>query len=307
MSPADGPVGGITSRVHEHHATVRSQPPWLQHGAPPIALGILVASGVALRVLVMPLRPALAWAVLAVLTAAPIAVSAVRRLANRADPARLAREEREHRATLSGRVRWSTLDAVDAYLATVPLGRWASVHLCVPQPAGGQALVSVYPHGNRLLVMVHQNLMRDDPSFAVTCVARTLALARGWRLQLALAPRWLWYGGPVVVGWAVGWPWLAPALAAVLTVGMLTRWLAELAGDRYAITHHERKDVLEFLHQARYQPAGGPHPLACRCPECWGHRASMAAMTLTGLLPAPVSLRWALATKHPREAADGHA
>jgi hypothetical protein len=269
-----------------------------------VALGIFVACGVALRTLVVPLRPGLAWVVLAGLVAAPMLVYGMRRAAGRGDLARLVREENEHWATVRGRVRWETLDAVDAYLARAPRGRWRSVHLSVPQPAGGQAAVSAYPRGNRLLLMAHQDLMRDDPSFAVTCVARTLAMSRGWRLQVALAPRWLWYGGPVVVGWAVGWPWLLAALAAVLAFFMLVTWLAELAGDRYAITHHPRKDVLEFVRQARWIPMGGPHPLACRCPQCWRARAVKVAMAAAGLLAVPVSLRWALATAGFSEYAD---
>jgi hypothetical protein len=134
----------------------------------------------------------------------PMLACGMRRAAGRGDLGRLVREENEHWATVRDRVRWDTLGR-GGYLpgqgAAGPVAVGASERAAAGARAGGGA---AYRRGNRLLLMVHQDLMRDDPSFAVTCVARTLAMSRGWRLQVALAPRWLWYGGPVVVGWTVG-------------------------------------------------------------------------------------------------------
>jgi hypothetical protein len=242
--------------------------------------------------------------------AAPALWPAIRRAADR--PGRddgWTVQEQAYWQALPVQLRCSpALDGIEDYLATAPRGRWRSVHLAFPLTTPGQPEVSVYPHGNRLLIVVHRDLLEQgmDPARAVTWVARSLAVMRGWRFQLRLATRpAARLGGLLIVTWAVPWPWLPLALAAVQATMTAGGWLAELAADRYILTHLGPTELLAHLPPPASRT---PSPCSCRAPARWRGRARTAITAAAGFLPPPTRLRRALATtRQPQQPTYGHA
>jgi hypothetical protein len=305
-SPADGPAGGIGS-YHDQKA------PWFwladetRYTLALMCCAVMVGYGLLLRTAMIP-SPTLAAGCLAAVAAAPAVWSAIRRVADR--PGRddgWAGQEHAHWQALPVQLRCSlALDAIGDYLATAPRGWWRSVHLAFPLTAPGQPEVSVYPHGNRLLIVVHRDLLEQgmDPARAVTWVARNLAVMRGWRWQLRLATRpAVRLGSLLIVSWAVPWLWLPLALAAVQATMTAGGWLAELAADRHILTHHGPTGLLGHL-----PPPASPAPPAGSSSVRWRGRARTVITAAAGFLPPPARLRRALAAaRQPQDVTYGHA
>jgi hypothetical protein len=265
-------------------------PAWAQQTVVLMACTVLVASGMLLRLALIP-SPLLAAVVLAVLVAAPVIGCAASRLADWPDRGWAEQEHRHHQA-LPAQVRCSpALDALYDHLLDAPAGRWRSVHLASPPPppAGRQPTVMVCHSGNHLLAVIHRNLLDEDPTVAVACLARALATMRGWRFQLCTATYLARPGGLLVAGWAVRWPWLLPALALWQAITTLTLWLTELSADRCTLAHHGRTEVLRCL-----LPPSSSQPRTTLAR--WRRWVLTAVTTATGCLPPPRRLRRALAT-----------
>ncbi|HEY2577185.1 MAG TPA: hypothetical protein VGI74_12845, partial [Streptosporangiaceae bacterium] len=221
-------------------------------------------------------------------------------------------QEQAHWQALPVQLRCSpALDGIQDYLAQAPRGWWRSVHLAVPLTVPGQPEVSVYPHGNRLLIVVHRDLLEQGiaPAHAVGWVARKLAVMRGWRFQLhlAISPT-VRMGGLLIVSWAVPRPWLPVALAAVQAVMIAGGWLIELAADRYILIHHGPAELVRHLPPL---PGRNP-PRSCYCSGSrrvrWRGWVLSALAAAAGVLPPPARLRHTLATaRQSRDMSGDHA
>jgi hypothetical protein len=301
--PADGPAGGI-GRYHDLKALAFRLPDGTRYGLALMCCAVMVAYGLLLRRSMIP-SPALAAGCLAAVATAPGAWSAIRRVADR--PGRddgWAGQEQAHWQALPVQLRCSlALDAVGDYLDSAPRGWWRSVHLAVPLTVPGQPEVSVYPHGNRLLAVVHRDLLEQGmaPSHAVAWVARKLAVMRGWRFQLRLATSpAVRMGSLLIMSWAVPRSWLPAALAAVQAAMIAGGWLIELAADRYILVHHGPAELFRHL-----PPLPGRNPPGCCYCYCsrpvpWRGWVLSALAAAAGFLPPPTRLRHTLATAASR-------
>lgn len=308
-TPADGPAGGI-GRYHDLKALSFWLPDRTRYTRALGCCAAMVCYGLMLRSAMIP-PPALGAACLTAVIAAPALCSAIRRVADRpGHDDGWARQEQAHWQALPAQLRCSrTLDRIEDYLATAPLGQWRSVHLAVPLTVPGQPGVCLYPHGNRLLIVVHRDLLEEgmDPARAVTWIARTLAMMRGWRYQLRLAtspPARM--GGLLIAGWAVPWPWLLASLAAFQADMIVCGWLIELTADRYVLIHHGLAEALRHLPTP---PSRAPRPYSCVHSRAvrWRGWALAAIAASAGYLPPPNRLRRALLiASQPPDAAHGH-
>jgi hypothetical protein len=166
----------------------------------------------------------------------PVAVQAERR--SEPDWAKAAAV---HEASLAGRVPADTLALLREVMAkmTVATG-WRGAYLYVspcteqdrqsphfaPCCAGG-----TWVKGGRLLVILGEHLVMGNPALALAVLGHERRHLSGWRLHLYSVAQMVGTFGLLVAGWAVPWPLLLMAVAALRAATVLAHWAVEIGCD----------------------------------------------------------------------------
>ena len=200
------------------------------------AISVLAGTGVAAHLG----RPA--WAVAAVtayLAVAGLAAPAVTRWAfgiQQPQQPEWVPELGAYRAWLLRRVPpvpAATLAAADRILGGLAGPRWRSAHLFIARYEDGRpgSMGGTDPRGNRLQVTLGDYVAQGDPEVAAATLAHEAHHAGRWPYALRGLMTAARARGPLVIGWAVPWPAVIPAVLALHVACMLLSWAIEISCD----------------------------------------------------------------------------
>jgi hypothetical protein len=221
-----------------------------------VIYAILTIVGVWLRGRMVPAG----WEVAAACGVLPVwaAVGPLLSWAVSARPARWVKSAELCEVVLGGRLAGETLTVVDEVMATIRDmgGRWRGTHLYMSRctsteepDTGACQTAGIYPVNGRLIVWIGEHTAEGEP--AIT--RATLAHERRHVGPVLLRVAWLnslgRLFGWVIVGWAVPWPALLPAVLA-FHVGMtVLSWAVEVICDVGAAAEAGPDAMLATLYQ----------------------------------------------------------
>jgi hypothetical protein len=168
-----------------------------------------------------------------------------------------ARAAAVHEQFLPGRFPAPNYALVKSFTARMTAGtRWRSAHLYVPRcvqkdPSkvhyGACCAGGTYPKQGRLLVILGEHLLCGMPEAGVAILAHERRHCTPRRLHLyslaSVAGTW----GLALAGWAVPWPLLLPAAAAVHLSAVLLLWAVEVSCDVGAARETSAGAMIESL------------------------------------------------------------
>jgi hypothetical protein len=127
----------------------------------------------------------------------------------------------------------ATLAAADRVLGGLAGPRWRSAHLFIARYEDGKpgSMGGTEPRGNRLQVTLGDYVAEGDPEVAAATLAHEAHHAGRWPYALRGLMTGARARGPLVIGWAVPWPAVIPAVLALHVACMLLSWGIEISCD----------------------------------------------------------------------------
>lgn len=262
--PGGHPGDGGQLSASERYRQAIARKPWLASANLLAWLVMLAAAGCAARLLIVP-GPVVATAVLAGLTTAiPVPwYLAYRPHDKPEDP--LADGLRPGEAPPAG-VPAATMEAATRIFSRFPSRRWRGARLQVapctdPVRHGKCQWASVAPGRGGMLTVVLGEHIASRPGDAAFTLAHEVRHPAGWTCHLSLLAGGARQAGWLVAGWAVPWPWLPAAVAAVQAAFAAACWVTEAACYVGAARAEGRDSALGFIADRRAlnrQPKPGP-------------------------------------------------
>lgn len=126
-----------------------------------------------------------------------------------------------------------TLAAAERILGGLAGPRWRSAHLFIARYENGKpgSMGGTEPRGNRLQVTLGDYAAEGNPEVAAVTLAHEARHAGRWPYALRGLMTAARTRGPLVIGWAVPWPAVIPAVVALHVACMLLSWAIEISCD----------------------------------------------------------------------------
>jgi len=237
--------------------------PWLPEAMLLVRLAMLAGAGAAVRLLAVP-RPAEALVAFAVVTAMLSARS------YRATSPRAPRQPRPAGAWQPGEqpppgVPAATIEAATRILAQLPRPwqrAWLRVAPCTDAVRHGQCRTAfASTAGGAMMQVVVGEHIAARPADAAFVIAHEARHPAGWARHLSLVAFGARMAAWLAAGWAVPWPWLPVALAAVQVAWTAACWVIEVGCDIGGARVAGREAALGFFAHRRAlasEPRPGP-------------------------------------------------
>jgi len=237
--------------------------PWLASAGLLARLGVLAGAGAAARLVITPgtAGAVAAWAVVALVLAVPL---------YRATSPRASRGTRPPGAWQPGQappagVSAATTEAATRAFAQLPSrwrGAWLEIAPCTDPVRHGQCReASVVPVGDAMIRVILGEHIAARPADAAFVVAHEVRHPAGWTRHLSLIATAARQAGWLAAGWAVPWPWLPAAAAAVQAAHTAACWITEAGCDLGGARVAGRDAALGFFAHRQAldrQPKPGP-------------------------------------------------
>ncbi|MGH3277271.1 MAG: hypothetical protein ACRDNZ_23450, partial [Streptosporangiaceae bacterium] len=127
----------------------------------------------------------------------------------------------------------ATLAAADRILGGLAGRRWRSAQLFIARYENGSpgSMGGTEPRGNRLQVTLGDYVAQGDPDVAAATLAHEARHTGRWPYALRGLGTAARARGPLVIGWAVPWAAVIPAVVALHVACMLLSWAIEISCD----------------------------------------------------------------------------
>lgn len=142
---------------------------------------------------------------------------------------------------LASRIPAETMDVVSRAISTIRQRggrRWHDVNVYLSRctstelpDAGVCQTAGVVPMNGRLVVFVGEHMAAGPPAITEATLAHESQHVRPARMYLASLAMLLRLTGWVIIGWAVPWPALLPAVLAFHVAATLLSWVIEVSCD----------------------------------------------------------------------------
>jgi hypothetical protein len=251
--------------------------PWLYSAGLLAKLAILAAAGAAARLLITPDAPATAaiWIALTAAAAAQWYRKTRPRPANGKAPTATGWQPGEPPPT---GIPAATIEAATRIMAQISSRRWRGSRLEIarcddPVRHGRCREAGTEPLAGGMLKVILGEHIADRPADVAFVLAHETRHPTGWTCHLSVAATSARLCGWLVAGWAVPWPWLLAALAAIQAVYAAACWVTETGCDLGGARAEGRTAALGFFahRQAeRREPKPGP---------AWGRYARYLLIT----------------------------
>jgi hypothetical protein len=260
-----------------------------------VRMTVMTTAGVALRTLDVPRWPVIAGACMLV-AALALALPALSVAGGREEP-EWARAASIHQQSVAPRmVPAATMQIIQRCLAGLPGRRWRGAYLYIPRctdPEPGHFGVchagGVYPMDGRLLLILGEHLVTGPSRVMAGTLGHESRHVTRWRVRLSYLAFVCGVWGWVIIGWAVPWPVLLPAVIGLRVVLTAAGWVVEATCDLGGARTAGAEAMLDFLAYGR-----GVKSAARAGRPAWKRRTLSVLTWLAGPSHPPMPLRRAL-------------